>query len=182
MEEPARAEFHRPCRGGRDCLSSPVVLARGLASPPANFRSASGALPQPLSCSLSNSPLSRCYQPTRRRATTWKGRWCQESLPALPLDAAEFLPNASGDALRFRLVHFWRRHRPAFSSPAGWNRLRSAPCPRARLNLVPELIGEKDQKLFFLAGRKGFHGGFDLGERAHGGRMHAPPSSPDSPR
>ena len=41
-----------------DCLSRPVVLARGLASPPANFRSASGALPQPLSCSLSNSPPS----------------------------------------------------------------------------------------------------------------------------
>ena len=30
-------EFHRPCRGGRVLLGDPVVLARGLASPPANF-------------------------------------------------------------------------------------------------------------------------------------------------
>ena len=32
------AELQRPCRGGRVLLRGPVVPARGLASPPANFR------------------------------------------------------------------------------------------------------------------------------------------------
>ncbi len=47
--EPARAApSHRPCRGGFDLIQDPVVPARGLAAPPANFRSASGALLLPL--------------------------------------------------------------------------------------------------------------------------------------
>lgn len=52
--------------------------------------------------------------------------------------------------------------------------LRSARCPRGRRQFLPQLLGEEDQEFLFLSGRKGFHGGFDLGERAHAGRMHAP--------
>ena len=63
LETARAAPSHRPCRGGFGLIQDPVVLARGLAAPPANFRSASGAFLLPHFCSLSNSLLSGSPRP-----------------------------------------------------------------------------------------------------------------------